>query len=774
MNFGQETAFGFGATGGGGGGGGVTGANNGLSVVGGTTVQLGQTIGAGGNPATMLHSSEIPMATFSLNLNNGVLNVVGVPDNGSGSDLVGAFNVTRNGSNIGTVATFTGDHSPEIHIITTASVGTGFSSIQYYEGSTLKGAAGYDGPFNKIFIVDGRDVEEATIEFNGLPFVNILNKNAPSGSFPISQFIISNVSGWTNDNVNDLQVYGNAVIDSSHNAGTDDTFSVFAQGMGFSTTDFIIDYLGITTLNSTYSQSNGGQFQGFFNLDQNINFNSGSESQQAFNSNVNVNWNNNTLGDIGVIAFNEVQLQLNMNAAGDPNPAQITINSPSSAYGAGWWVYRGMNPAGSDGTGKLVINSSGDQTSQFRQVPLGAFAARTDFDNGNTVTVTGMMASYVSDLCIAFNGSLDTFIDYSAGGGFNNTTGGFTLTKRIAFWAQDLTTEQGTTTGYAFYSEGPNDLSYLAGKLIIGGANPPTDNGHSLQVNANGSDGTVISLTGAGSGASNAIYFIDSTSTLQNWFIEAATSDVTGTGFTIQKLSGGEGALFITDAGVFNYRGRNAFPGDGNDFNIGGSIEAFLQLVGDTSPGWSAVTGTNVTTYDTTSQSGGGVISTGGFFVDSSSKSAGTPTLISIGVHGVSAGTADQNFSAVFENANVQIAGAGNFASLVDNGAALQVQGAISVTGGMFNSAAQTAVNGATSGTATFSQPEQGSSYKLVVIYCAALLGAAAYVFPTAFAHTPNIVTTNGPASGVVSAISASGVTVTGVTTTGFIILEGF
>jgi hypothetical protein len=192
---------------------------------------------------------------------------------------------------------------------------------------------------------------------------------------------------------------------------------------------------------------------------------------------------------------------------------------------------------------------------------------------------------------------------------------------------------------------------------------------------------------------------------------------------------------------------------DGN----GGAVCSNVQT---TTTGNATLSGTNYNTINGTGACKPGIVS----FNVYRTASAGSPS--STGLIGNGACTlAVQGGNGIFTFNDTGLAGSGSPPTGNNTGSI--------ASGDSFNSAAvQTVVSCATSGNATFSQPMQGTSYKKVVIYLAACLGAATYTYPTAFSFTPQ--TLSQSLAAIVSSVSATSVTVTGTTSTGFIDLDGY
>lgn len=98
----------------------------------------------------------------------------------------------------------------------------------------------------------------------------------------------------------------------------------------------------------------------------------------------------------------------------------------------------------------------------------------------------------------------------------------------------------------------------------------------------------------------------------------------------------------------------------------------------------------------------------------------------------------------------------------------LQVEGVIEIN------STQSSVSGSIGGSAEFSEPFQGPTYKKVVINLIALSGTASYNFPAAFTETPDYFIGIAATGATVTALSTTAVTVSGLPSTGVIILEGY
>lgn len=90
------------------------------------------------------------------------------------------------------------------------------------------------------------------------------------------------------------------------------------------------------------------------------------------------------------------------------------------------------------------------------------------------------------------------------------------------------------------------------------------------------------------------------------------------------------------------------------------------------------------------------------------------------------------------------------------------------------STAAQTTVNCSTSGTAVFSQPQIGASYKQTVISLSSCTGTASYTFPAVYTVTPGIFAGSTVSASLVTSLSTSAVTVTGSASTGIIDLKAY
>lgn len=290
----------------------------------------------------------------------------------------------------------------------------------------------------------------------------------------------------------------------------------------------------------------------------------------------------------------------------------------------------------------------------------------------------------------------------------------------------------------------------------------------------------------------NGMFSIDSGGTrhFNNWFADASGNFVFQPSSNVSKFVNIVNA--ITGFQVNGTALAAANLSDGNSgtgalvHKIGGTFQSFNLVGGNINvfPSATATSGNNFTSQAVFFQSSiwngtaAQTCSIGFTNTPSSATASNSPSYLSVspsgcpGATGLNVGgflAASASQAAILDSSGNLGIGTSTTTASSDN-IYMTPAGAI-VPKSVQSTATQTTVNCATSGTAIFSQPEQGSSYKKVVIYENACLGAASYTYPTAFTHTPQIISQSLVST---ASVSTTAVTITGTSSTGFLDLDGF
>jgi hypothetical protein len=120
----------------------------------------------------------------------------------------------------------------------------------------------------------------------------------------------------------------------------------------------------------------------------------------------------------------------------------------------------------------------------------------------NFKVLDGGLAGFSSVLNVNGTPKVVNFADFVSNGTFNNgNQAGDTVVNRYGLYVKDLKSDSGVANAvvmntYPIYAIGLKDVSYLAGNVIIGGANPPVNNGAKLQVNGSESISTNLGIGG--------------------------------------------------------------------------------------------------------------------------------------------------------------------------------------------------------------------------------------------------------------------------------------
>lgn len=355
------------------------------------------------------------------------------------------------------------------------------------------------------------------------------------------------------------------------------------------------------------------------------------------------------------------------------------------------------------------------------------------------LALNGSTLSTQSKLTINPNTTADT----SAVGQLNtvNTTDKGLVIQGVSSQTGNLFETQTSAGATVFYVAPGGNTSTTQGQFVyLTGSLPATN------ASTNQSIGVYYNMSSSGSSSSNA---------------QGAVKNTLGAGYTGSALTygtfcgnsaaGTAGSVGFLTGNYGCYGQSNATTTGANAAIVGSAANGNINIGGLFQSITAKNSAKNYGVYATALNTGTSAVEVAGFF----------------GLYGTSPPSLTNNAAIIADNG----AETADVALFRVNGT---TKFSIDVNGNADSAATQTTVNGSTSGTAIYSEPFAGSSYKKVIVYCNALLGTASYTFPTAFTNAPVVVTTSGPAASVVTSLSTTAATITGATTTGPIIIEGY
>jgi hypothetical protein len=279
-------------------------------------------------------------------------------------------------------------------------------------------------------------------------------------------------------------------------------------------------------------------------------------------------------------------------------------------------------------------------------------------------------------------------------------------------------------------NSGTSSVNGLTGDVVLAA-------GTNVTITPSGNTLTIASTGGGGGGANVTLSNLTSPTAVNQPLIFGATA--TPTIQSVSVSSGGSSTVTLTSGAV----------------TAGSGLSGNLSLT--TGSTFNANSG-NIAL--TTGSSGGG---------DSSGN-------ITLTTGAITSGGDSGNISLITTNATGAGGGAGNITIAPGTGSSGATAGQVilnSVLGTAMGSVATTTLTGS-AGTASCSQPFQGSSYNKVVIYLNGYTdtGTQTYTFPKAFANAPYVYGLTGGVAG--ATVTATTIKFTVTTQTGFVFVEGY